>query len=53
MSGPKNAEGVRAAIRKAFETEEQKRNEEFEEQIKRLLRNLDDFERGTGDARSG
>jgi hypothetical protein len=34
--------------------QEQKRNEDFEEQVKRLLRNLDDFERGTGrNARPG
>jgi hypothetical protein len=45
MTGPKNREGNLAAIRKAFTDEEMKRDAAFDEQIKRLLAHLDNFER--------
>jgi hypothetical protein len=43
-------EALKAAIRKAFEAEEAKRDAEFKEQCSRLLSHLDQFEKGSDDA---
>lgn len=38
------AEGIRAAVRKAFSAEQMKLDAEHEQQVKRLLEHLDRFE---------
>lgn len=45
------SEAIKAAVRKAFSEEQQARDDAFAQQAKRLLQNLDEFTKESGDGR--
>jgi hypothetical protein len=47
---PAENAALREAVRQSFSIEEQQRNDEFAEQMKRILSHLDEFEKGARDA---
>jgi hypothetical protein len=47
---PAESAALREAVRRSFSVEEQQRNDEFAEQMKRILSHLDEFAKSAGDA---
>jgi uncharacterized phage-like protein YoqJ len=51
MLDPQEQDALKSAIRQSFNKQEQKRDEDFEAQARRLLTHIDEFEKGAGNAR--